>query len=287
MHVYFTVLLTLIYDAVLRSQDLFPWKQGAGGEMATPPKWGKKLVLALVNQVGAQIVFQGIFNHKMKVFRNNTFVFVYKRSISTYIPWLYCLCDAMSSRQQQWHRWNERWRCGRHPWHPSLHSSGRFSIFQAGCWEEKSFPGSARNNRKGNKCPTDVGQNNTSSISPNRGILHITKVYVRVFVCALRCIVGRVSPGGSDVPLAEFSGAVLPFPATAAAGWPVPGPAEEAPSPAPPPDEGSPSLLPPASPGQEQHHQQSGRGHQPATVPQSTERGWESWDEVGEKEEIW
>lgn len=41
---------------------------------------------------------------------------------------------------------------------------------------------------------------------------------MRVFVCALRCIVGRVSPGGSDVPLAEFSGAVLPFPATAAAG---------------------------------------------------------------------
>lgn len=40
--------------------------------MATPPKWEKKLVLALVNQVGAQIVFQGIFNHKMKVFRNNT-----------------------------------------------------------------------------------------------------------------------------------------------------------------------------------------------------------------------
>lgn len=82
MHVYFTVLLTLIYDAVLRSQDLFPWKQGAGGEMATPPKWEKKLVLALVNQVGAQIVFQGIFNHKMKVFRNNTFVFVYIHSLT-------------------------------------------------------------------------------------------------------------------------------------------------------------------------------------------------------------
>lgn len=46
-----------MYDAVLRSQDLFPWKQGAGEEMAPPPKWGKKLVLGLVNQVSAHILY--------------------------------------------------------------------------------------------------------------------------------------------------------------------------------------------------------------------------------------
>ena len=49
--------LTLVFFAVLRSQDLFPWKQGAGGEMATPPKWGKKLVLGLVSQVSPQMAF--------------------------------------------------------------------------------------------------------------------------------------------------------------------------------------------------------------------------------------
>lgn len=43
--------LTLMYVAVLRSQDLFPWKQGAGGEMATPPQWEKRLVHSLVSQV--------------------------------------------------------------------------------------------------------------------------------------------------------------------------------------------------------------------------------------------
>lgn len=52
--------LTLMYVAVLRSQDLFPWKQGAGGEMATPPKWEKRLVLSLVSQVSPQIAFQNI-----------------------------------------------------------------------------------------------------------------------------------------------------------------------------------------------------------------------------------
>lgn len=83
----------------------------------------------------------------------------------------------------------------------------------------------------------------------------------------------RVSPGGGDVPLADFSGTVLPLPAAAAAGRPVPGPAEEAPRPAPSPDEGPESILPPAPQGQEQHHQQPGGGHQPATDPQSTERG--------------
>lgn len=46
--------LTPMYDAVLRSQGLFPWKQRAGGEMATPPKWEKRLVLGLANQVSAQ-----------------------------------------------------------------------------------------------------------------------------------------------------------------------------------------------------------------------------------------
>lgn len=45
--------LTLVYDTVLRSQDLFPWKQGAGEKMATPPKSEKRLVLILVSQVSA------------------------------------------------------------------------------------------------------------------------------------------------------------------------------------------------------------------------------------------
>lgn len=49
--------LTLMHVALLRSQDLFPWKQGAGGKMATPPKWGKRLVFILVNPVSAQIAF--------------------------------------------------------------------------------------------------------------------------------------------------------------------------------------------------------------------------------------
>lgn len=57
-----------------------------------------------------------------------------------------------------------------------------------------------------------------------------------------------VSPGGCDVPLADFSGAVLPFPAAAAPGRPVPGPAEEAPRPASSPDEGPAGVLPPAPP---------------------------------------
>ena len=83
--------------------------------------------------------------------------------------------------------------------------------------------------------------------------------------------VGRVSPGGSDVPLAEFSGAVLPLPAAAAASRPVPGPVEEASRPAPTSDEGPAGLLSPAPPGQEQHHKQSGGGHRPATEPQPTE----------------
>lgn len=95
-------------------------------------------------------------------------------------------------------------------------------------------------------------------------------VCVCVFLC---CPVVRVSPGGGDVPLADFSGAVLPLPAAAAAGRPVPGPAEEAPRPASPPDEGSAGLLPSASQGQEQHHQQPGGGDQPAADAQSTERG--------------
>lgn len=54
--------LTLIYVTVLRSQDLFPWKQGAEGEMATPPKWEKRLVLSLVSQVSPQIAFQNIYS---------------------------------------------------------------------------------------------------------------------------------------------------------------------------------------------------------------------------------
>lgn len=54
--------LTLIFFAVLRSQGLFPWKQGAGGEMATPPKWGKRLVLGLVSQVSPQIAFHNIYS---------------------------------------------------------------------------------------------------------------------------------------------------------------------------------------------------------------------------------
>lgn len=42
---------------MLRSQDLFPWKQGAGEKMATPPKGKKRLLLSLVNQVSPQIAF--------------------------------------------------------------------------------------------------------------------------------------------------------------------------------------------------------------------------------------
>lgn len=47
--------LTLVHLAVLRDQNLFPWKQGAGGEQATPPKWGKKRALQSVTQVSPQM----------------------------------------------------------------------------------------------------------------------------------------------------------------------------------------------------------------------------------------
>lgn len=52
--------LTLMYVAVLRRQGLFPWKQGAGEEMATPPEWEERLVLSLVSQVSPPIAFQNI-----------------------------------------------------------------------------------------------------------------------------------------------------------------------------------------------------------------------------------
>lgn len=103
----------------------------------------------------------------------------------------------------------------------------------------------------------------------NRSFCYV-KLCTRVL---LFCPADRVSPVSGDVPLADFSGAVLPLPAAAAAGRPVPGPAEEAPRPAPPPDEGPASVIPPAPQGQEQHHQQPGGGHQPATDTQSAERG--------------
>lgn len=95
----------------------------------------------------------------------------------------------------------------------------------------------------------------------------------RVLLCHT---VARVSPDGGDVPLADFSGAVFPFPAAAAPGRPVPGPVKEAPHSASQADEGSACFLPPASQGQEQYHPQPGGGHQPATHPQSTERRWGS-----------
>lgn len=56
------ICLTLMYVAVLRSQDLFPWKQGARGEMATPPQWEKRLVLSSVSQVSPQIAFQNTYS---------------------------------------------------------------------------------------------------------------------------------------------------------------------------------------------------------------------------------
>lgn len=90
--------------------------------------------------------------------------------------------------------------------------------------------------------------------------------------CVLLCqTVARVSPDGGDVPLADFSGAVLPFPTAAAPGRPVSGPVEEAPRSASQADEGSACFLSPASQGQGQYHPQPGGGHQPATDPQSTE----------------
>lgn len=42
---------------MLRSQGLFPWKQGAEEKMATPPKGRKRLLLSLVSQVSPQIAF--------------------------------------------------------------------------------------------------------------------------------------------------------------------------------------------------------------------------------------
>lgn len=48
--------------AVLRSQHLFPWKQGAGREMATPPTWEKRLMLGLVSQVSAEIALEVIYS---------------------------------------------------------------------------------------------------------------------------------------------------------------------------------------------------------------------------------
>lgn len=91
--------------------------------------------------------------------------------------------------------------------------------------------------------------------------------------CVLLCqTVARISPDGGDVPLANFSGAVLPFPAAAATGRPVSGPVKEAPRSASQADEGSACFLPPASQGQEQYHPQPGGGHRPTAEPQSAER---------------
>lgn len=60
--VYMFYRLTLVNVTVLRSQNLFPWKQGAGGELATPPKWGKRLVRRSVSQVSRQIAFDSIYS---------------------------------------------------------------------------------------------------------------------------------------------------------------------------------------------------------------------------------
>ena len=56
-----------MYGAVLRSQDLFPWKQGADEEMATPPKSEKRLVLSSVSQVSPQTACQNIYNQMLSL----------------------------------------------------------------------------------------------------------------------------------------------------------------------------------------------------------------------------
>lgn len=56
-------------DAVPRSEDMFPWKQGAGREMATPLKWTERLVFTSVNQVS------GLYKHVTAVFLN-TYIYM-------------------------------------------------------------------------------------------------------------------------------------------------------------------------------------------------------------------
>lgn len=43
--------------SLLREQDLFPWKQGTGGELATPPKWEKSRALYSATQVSPQMAW--------------------------------------------------------------------------------------------------------------------------------------------------------------------------------------------------------------------------------------
>lgn len=64
----------------------------------------------------------------------------------------------------------------------------------------------------------------------------------------------RLSPGGCDVPLVKFSGAVLSLPAAATASRPISRPVEEAPRPTPAPDEGPESFIPSTPQRQEKHH---------------------------------
>lgn len=115
------------------------------------------------------------------------------------------------------------------------------------------------------KVVASIEQDHKSTLSQEKPLLW------ELFTCT-SVTVARVSPHGGDVPLADFSGAVLPFPAAAAPGRPVSGPVKEAPRSASQADEGFAGFLPPASPGQEEHHPQPGGGHQPATDPQSAER---------------
>lgn len=70
----FCASLTLMCDAIPRSEDMFPWKQGAGREMATPLKWTERLVFTSVNQVS------GLYKHVKAVFK---YIYIYMMWLST------------------------------------------------------------------------------------------------------------------------------------------------------------------------------------------------------------
>ena len=63
------------------------------------------------------------------------------------------------------------------------------------------------------------------------------------FAYIFLCLDFRLSLGGCNVPLAEFSGAVLSLPAATATGGPIQGPAQKTQSPTQTTDEGAESFI--------------------------------------------
>lgn len=75
-------------DAIPRSEDMFPWKQGAGREMATPLKWTERLVFTSVNQVS------GLYKHVTAVFK---YIYIYDVTVYYMHPTTFHCCHSGSS----------------------------------------------------------------------------------------------------------------------------------------------------------------------------------------------